>query len=148
MVIDYDREEPTPQERKQGAVAPKRQLPIGQIAKVADAVKFGDGIERTVEQARGEEAPSVLHAARDGFVTGIAGGLGKNLSAADQLETIAESVEEGVVEDSKAVQERLQRFPELRGIEAPTGSAAKFPELAEESAQVVPAGEVEAALTR
>jgi hypothetical protein len=148
MVIDYERDERTPQEIKEGKLAPKRRLPIGDIAKVADAVKVGDGIERGAEAVEGEEVPSVLHAARDGFIGGFAGGLGQNASTIGQLKEIAETLEEGVVGEAESVEDRLRRFPELQGVEVPTGNAAKYPELAEQPQVTAPAAEAEGALTR
>lgn len=150
MAIDYERDERTPQERKEGQPRPvhKRHLPIGEIARVADAVKVGDGIERAAEVVDGEEVPTVLHAARDGFVGGFAGDLGTSASTIGQLKEIAETLEEGVAGTPDSVEDRMRRFPELKGVEVPAGNAAKYPELAQPSLErAMPAVE-EDVLTR
>lgn len=50
--------------------------------------------------------------------------------AVQGLAEVAESALDGLTE-STIVDERMQRFPELRGVEVAVGAAARFPELAD-----------------
>jgi hypothetical protein len=166
MGINFEQDERTPEERKKGVPhqTKSRRLPISELAKVADAVRFADGVERTVEAAEGEEIPSVTHSARDGFVNGFGGAIGRarpvaeaaaahstgalqGVSSIDLAIDVAESAESGLSQD--ALEKRMQRFPELRDVTLPTGAAAQFPELAEQPrAATVPEAEEEGALAR
>lgn len=69
-------------------------------------------------------------------VTGAASGLGLGQdgmpSALGAIAEVAEAAEEGAG-PSADVAARLNRWPELQGVEVPTGNAARFPELAEEA---------------
>lgn len=56
------------------------------------------------------------------------------------LVEVAAAAEDGATKHpSEAVSSRLERFPELQGVEVPTGNAVRFPELSEQSEQVQPA---------
>jgi hypothetical protein len=99
-------------------------------ARAADApdVRAGAGGVDIAEDA------TVGEAVNQGFVGGFAGGLSP-ASPLGAIAQIAEEMEEAEAERSANLAEHFDRFPELRGVEVPTGAAARFPELAEDDTQ-------------
>lgn len=132
MAIDFEREE-QPENGHHGEHAteksrqqPKRQLPISGLLTAADAVEY------QADEAQAGVSPTVGQAAREGFTGGFSNELSAGATMGALLQ-VAESAEEGLsMSDREA---RMKRFPELRGVELPTGAAARFPELAEQPRQ-------------
>ena len=77
-------------------------------------------------------------AASEAVKRGLSGGPGDDLSAGSMVggaALLVEAAEDGLTEPAN-IEDRMDRFPELRDVELPTGNVARFPELAE---QPVPA---------
>jgi hypothetical protein len=124
MAIDFEREgQPEKAAQRDQERQPRRHLSISDLATEA-------GFERRAraERQSDEEERSVGEAARKGFTDGLSDELSPG-SPLGALARIAESVD-GI--GTKDVQDRMNRFPELREVELPSGKAARFPELAEQ----------------
>ena len=80
---------------------------------------------------------SVVKAGAQGFVNGFTGGMANQMgpSVLGAFVEVAEAAEENLSAPtsgpihSSELEARMDRFPELRGVEVPTGNAARFPEL-------------------
>jgi hypothetical protein len=110
MAIDFEREEERDKKRSgHGAQrqSTKRSLPAKGIVDVATAV--------------GHIAP-LSPLGSDMPASSPVGGV------VQMLEAVEEGTAPGVDIDA-----RMERYPELRGVEVPTGNAARYPELVEEA---------------
>lgn len=132
MAIDYEREgqphETQPERQEfQAQQSARGTLPVQQAARIA----------QIIEQQRDEdeEGLTVGKAVRAGFAGEMGG------SPVGGLLQIGEAAEEGL--SVPALDERMERFPELQGVELETGAAARFPELGEKPAREQPQDESE-----
>lgn len=104
-----------------------RNLPVAAASEMIDA--------STIPGREVAEDATVPEAVKQGFAQGFTGGLtgGSAVDSASTLgalEQVGEAVEASLSQPTDLA-ERMDRFPELRGVEVPTGNAARFPELME-----------------
>lgn len=140
------------QQREAAAQVPPAKQPRATTAasQALHAARIAAEINSDINEDQGI---SVMRATQRGFVAGISGALGANpvgetgtISSVDLAIDVAESVEGAV--DPQVLQERMERFPELREVELPTGAVARFPELAPTLVGPVEEPEEEGVLTR
>lgn len=121
------------------APVPKRQLPISQGQKAA-ATLVGEGVRASQAGDDGKKKLTVASAALTGFIGGFAD---RMRQGAQESETRSEPEGEKHPEQEDTEQSadqpparaaHLDRFPELENVRLATGAAARFPELAEETA--------------
>lgn len=108
MAIDFEKDEQRRVEAQE-----RRQMSAQTALRTASAVHHAVAVA------------DMVGGARAGFSSGV--GAASAIGAAIE---VGESLESGLTEPN--VDERMQRFPELKEVEVPTGAAARFPELAEQ----------------
>jgi hypothetical protein len=140
MAIDYQREEELEAARLAGSkvAAPKPTKKHLQLKQALDAKDAFDFVEDERKGPVAEVAKKGISGeAKNTLTAGMTGG-----SPLTGLLVLADAMEEGL-EAPADLDDRMERFPELRDVHLDTGAAVRFPELAEDHAKAAGAAEME-----